>query len=56
MHVAPAPLTEDPDPAPLPEAVEHVLVDGRAVEVVWAGGRARTRITFEPVEVRHTER
>ncbi|BFO17791.1 hypothetical protein SHKM778_41790 [Streptomyces sp. KM77-8] len=55
MHVALACLTADADAAPLPEAVDEVRVADGAVETVWADG-ARTRITFEPVEVRHTER
>ncbi|WP_030866754.1 DUF2264 domain-containing protein [Streptomyces sp. NRRL S-37] len=56
VHIALASLTADPDAAPLSEAVEEVRVDGGTAEVVWAGGTARTRIAFEPVEVRHTER
>ena len=55
VHVALACLTADADTAPLPEAVDEVRVTGGAVEAVWADG-ARTRITFEPLEVRHTER
>ncbi len=54
MHVALASLTGDTGPAPLAEAAEHVRVDDGAVEVVWAGGTARTRITFAPMDVRHT--
>ncbi|MFC8420268.1 DUF2264 domain-containing protein [Streptomyces sp. NPDC057236] len=56
VHVGLASLTADADAAPLSEAVEEVRVDDGTVEVAWAGGTARTRITFEPVEVRHTER
>ncbi|GAA2263184.1 DUF2264 domain-containing protein [Streptomyces atrovirens] len=56
VHIALASLTADADAAPLAEAVEEVRVDDGTVEVVWAGGAARTRITFETVEVRHTER
>ena len=56
MHISLASLTADADAAPLSEAVEEVRVDDGTVEVAWAGGTARTRITFEPVEVRHTER
>ncbi|MFE0550991.1 DUF2264 domain-containing protein [Streptomyces pilosus] len=54
VHVALASLTAEPSPAPLPEAVEEVLVDDGAVEVVWARGTGRTRITFDPVDVRHS--
>ncbi|AZM63996.1 MULTISPECIES: DUF2264 domain-containing protein [unclassified Streptomyces] len=54
VHVALASLTGDTGPAPLAEAAEHVRVDDGAVEVVWAGGTARTRITFAPMDVRHT--
>ncbi|MEV5935797.1 DUF2264 domain-containing protein [Streptomyces sp. NPDC093250] len=54
VHVALASLTGDPDAAPLSEAVERVRVDDGTIEVLWAGGTARTRITFGPTEVRHT--
>lgn len=56
VHVALASLTEDADPAPLSEAVERIQVDDGTVEVVWAGGTARTRITFAPMRVHHAER
>lgn len=56
MHVSLASLTAELDPLPLAEAVREVRVDGGStVEVVWAGGTARTRIAFDPVEVSHTD-
>ncbi|MFD0211974.1 DUF2264 domain-containing protein [Streptomyces hirsutus] len=56
VHVSLASLTAEPDPRPLAEALREVRVDGgSAVEVVWAGGGARTRIAFDPVEVSHTD-
>ncbi|MGW4109193.1 DUF2264 domain-containing protein, partial [Streptomyces sp. NPDC004976] len=62
VHVALASLTdtdvgadtEDAGTVPLSEAVDEVRVGDGAIEVVWAGGTARTRIAFDPVEVRHT--
>ncbi|MEU2896581.1 DUF2264 domain-containing protein [Streptomyces sp. NPDC001273] len=62
VHVALASLTdtdvgadtEDAGSVPLSEAVDEVRVGDGAIEVVWAGGTARTRIAFDPVEVRHT--
>lgn len=42
-----------PDPGPLSEAVQEIRVDEAAVEVGWADGGARTRVTFDPVEVGH---
>ncbi|MGW0140764.1 DUF2264 domain-containing protein [Streptomyces calvus] len=56
VHVALASLTAEPGAAPLSEAVAEVLVDGATVEVTWADTGTRTRIAFDPVGVRHTER
>ncbi|CAL9354499.1 hypothetical protein SUDANB176_00543 [Streptomyces sp. enrichment culture] len=55
VHVSLASLTAEADAAPLPAAVEEVRVREGTVEVVWAGTGVRTRIAFEPVEVRHGE-
>ncbi|MER6746268.1 DUF2264 domain-containing protein [Streptomyces fungicidicus] len=54
VHLALASLTADQGAVPLAEAVDEVRVDDGTCEVVWAGGTARTRIAFEPLEVTHT--
>ncbi|WP_081239626.1 DUF2264 domain-containing protein [Streptomyces viridosporus] len=56
VHVSLASLTADTDDAPWSAVVGEVRVREGTVEVVWAGTGARTRISFEPVEVRHGER
>ncbi|CAM5260155.1 DUF2264 domain-containing protein [Streptomyces griseomycini] len=56
VHVSLASLTADTDAVPLRAAVGEVRVREGTVEVAWVGTGARTRIAFEPVEVRHGER
>jgi hypothetical protein len=53
LHVCLATLTGESEAAPLAGAVTGSTVDEASVEVVWADG-ARTRVSFEPVEVTHT--
>ncbi|GHF53372.1 DUF2264 domain-containing protein [Streptomyces griseosporeus] len=53
LHVCLATLTGESDAAPLSGAVTGTRVDETSAEVVWADG-ARTRVSFEPVEVTHT--
>ncbi|MDQ0383722.1 hypothetical protein J2S54_000542 [Streptomyces sp. DSM 42143] len=54
LHVCLAALTGEPGPGPLGDAVTEVVPGGREVEVVWADGGGRTRVSFEPVRVTHT--
>ncbi|MFE0811216.1 DUF2264 domain-containing protein [Streptomyces sp. NPDC058794] len=54
LHVCLAALTGEPGPGPLADAVTEVLPGEREVEVVWADGGGRTRVSFEPVRVTHT--
>ncbi|MER7195015.1 DUF2264 domain-containing protein [Streptomyces flaveolus] len=53
LHVCLAALTGEPGPGPLADAVTEVVTDGTGVEVVWADGGGRTRVSFEPVRVTH---
>ncbi|MFD5451700.1 DUF2264 domain-containing protein [Streptomyces sp. NPDC127100] len=53
LHVCLAALTGEPGPGPLADAVTEVVADGTGVEVVWADGGARTRVSFAPLEVTH---
>ncbi|MGW6008584.1 DUF2264 domain-containing protein [Streptomyces sp. NPDC055210] len=53
VHVSLAALTGEPGPGPLAEAVTQVVADDAGVEVVWADGGVRTRVSFEPVRVTH---
>ncbi|MFJ8146489.1 DUF2264 domain-containing protein [Streptomyces sp. NPDC096048] len=53
LHVCLAALTGEPGPGPLAEAVTEVVAADTGVEVVWADGGGRTRVSFEPVEVTH---
>ncbi len=55
MHVGLAALTAAGSDAPrLSRVVTDVLVDDGTVEVVWARDASRTRVSLEPLEVRHT--
>jgi hypothetical protein len=54
LHVCLAALTGGPGPGPLADAVTGVVAEGDVVEVVWADGGARTRVTFGPVRVTHS--
>ncbi|MFC7983959.1 DUF2264 domain-containing protein [Streptomyces sp. NPDC057336] len=54
LHVCLAALTGEPGPGPLADAVTEVVPGEREVEVVWAHGGGRTRVSFEPVRVTHT--
>ncbi|WP_369176089.1 DUF2264 domain-containing protein [Streptomyces mutabilis] len=54
LHVCLAALTGEPGPGPLGDAVTEVVPGDREVEVVWADGGGRTRVSFEPVRVTHT--
>ncbi|WCN04752.1 DUF2264 domain-containing protein [Streptomyces sp. M92] len=54
LHVCLAALTGEPGPGPLADAVTEVVPGEREVEVVWADGGGRTRVSFEPVRVTHT--
>ncbi|MEV0692432.1 hypothetical protein [Streptomyces sp. NPDC050388] len=56
VHISLASLTAASDPGPSSEAVREIRVDGAAIEVGRADGGARTRITFDPVEVDPTQR
>ncbi|MDL5205688.1 DUF2264 domain-containing protein [Streptomyces sp. ALI-76-A] len=53
VHVGLATLTGEAVTDGPGEAVTSVAVEGAEVEVVWAGGGARTRIAFDPVRVSH---
>ncbi|MGY3200087.1 hypothetical protein [Streptomyces sp. TE5632] len=55
VHVSLASLTAASDPGPLSEAAREIRVDEAAIEVGWADGGARTRITFDPVEAGHPQ-
>ncbi|GGQ11671.1 DUF2264 domain-containing protein [Streptomyces mutabilis] len=54
LHVCLAALTGEPGPGPLADTVTEVVPGDRKVEVVWADGGGRTRVSFEPVRVTHT--
>ncbi|MEU5753897.1 DUF2264 domain-containing protein [Streptomyces sp. NPDC047829] len=54
LHVCVAVLSGEPGPVPAGEAVTEVTVDGAAVEVLWADGGGRTRVSFGPARVTHT--
>ncbi|MFI9467021.1 DUF2264 domain-containing protein [Streptomyces sp. NPDC052492] len=55
VHVGLAALTAAGRDAPrLSRVVTDVLVDDGTVEVVWARDASRTRVSLEPLEVRHT--
>ncbi len=55
VHLALACLTTGPDaPPPLERAVTDVRVEDQAVELTWTQDGSRTRVSFEPPEVRHT--
>ncbi|KFG72053.1 DUF2264 domain-containing protein [Streptomyces mutabilis] len=54
LHVCLAALTGEPGPGPLADTVTEVVPGDREVEVVWADGGGRTRVSFEPVRVTHT--
>ncbi|MFJ5102674.1 DUF2264 domain-containing protein [Streptomyces sp. NPDC088554] len=58
LFAALATLTTHPGTAPLSAAVTEVNTAGNSVEVRWADDGSTTRITFEPLTVRHdrTER
>ncbi|WP_146228922.1 hypothetical protein [Streptomyces sp. NWU339] len=56
VHVSLASLTAASAPGPLSEAVREIRVDEAAIEAGWADGGARTRITFDPVEVGPAQR
>ncbi|MBD0423292.1 DUF2264 domain-containing protein [Streptomyces sp. TRM S81-3] len=51
LHVCLAALTAAPGTGPLAGAVTEVVADDAGVEVAWADGGARTRISFDPVRV-----
>ncbi|WUI51475.1 DUF2264 domain-containing protein [Streptomyces sp. NBC_00414] len=53
VHVSLAVLTGEPGPGPLADTVTHVVADDTGVEVVWADGGGRTRVSFDPVRVTH---
>ncbi|CAM5728097.1 hypothetical protein SVIOM342S_07573 [Streptomyces violaceorubidus] len=55
VHVSLAALTGEPVSVPAADAVAEVVPGKDGVEVVWAAGGARTRVSFEPVGVTHTE-
>ncbi|MET9987031.1 DUF2264 domain-containing protein [Streptomyces rochei] len=54
LHVCLAALSGEPGPGPLAEAVTEVVPGEEGVEVVWADGGGRTRVSFDPVGVTHT--
>ncbi|MEV0638330.1 DUF2264 domain-containing protein [Streptomyces sp. NPDC050619] len=53
VHVCLATLTAEPAPTALEHVITAVAVDGADVEVTWAEGGTRTRISFEPLNVTH---
>ncbi|CAL9342459.1 hypothetical protein SUDANB145_00294 [Streptomyces sp. enrichment culture] len=54
LHVCLAALTAAPGPGPLAEAVTEFTADGTTgVELAWADGGGRTRVSFDPVRVTH---
>ncbi|MFR9795656.1 DUF2264 domain-containing protein [Streptomyces sp. MS06] len=53
VHGCLAVLSAEPGDGPLREAVAEVRADADALEVVWAGSGARTRVSFDPVAVGH---
>ncbi|ANB10157.1 hypothetical protein SAM40697_6204 [Streptomyces ambofaciens] len=54
LHACVAALSGEPGPLPAAEAVTEVTADGAGVEVLWADGGGRTRVSFGPVRVTHT--
>lgn len=56
LHVCLAALTGEPAAVPPAEAVGEVAAGEEGVEVVWADGGGRTRVSFDPVRVTHTGR
>jgi hypothetical protein len=55
LHVALAVLTADPEPLVPERVVSGVEATGTTAEITWAEDGTRTRITFDPLTVRHDE-
>ncbi|MEU8570023.1 DUF2264 domain-containing protein [Streptomyces pathocidini] len=53
LYAALTTLTAEPDPTPLRDAVTGVTATATTLEVRWSADGARTRISFEPLEVVH---
>lgn len=55
VHVSLAALTGEPVSVAAGDAVAEVVPGADGVEVVWAADGARTRVSFGPVGVTHTQ-
>ncbi|WP_030185298.1 DUF2264 domain-containing protein [Streptomyces violaceorubidus] len=55
VHVSLAALTGEPVSVPAADAVAEVVPAEDGVEVVWSADGARTRVSFDPVGVTHTQ-